>query len=201
MWQADMDLKGWSLFSSVVASATRTVTENVIQPGMERVMDPELQSTVKGYASAAGQRAAQLGGVANEWSKHQLGVDVAGQVSLRACASIAPSRLPHRSAASRARSAVPWASARDPPRGTEHSRRATMTISRTTSTMPETRRTFSAATRAVSNSRTKARRRIRRRLRRLLLLRLRRRQRIPGMTSGKTSERLPAALDYLYLVI
>jgi ADP-ribosylation factor GTPase-activating protein 1 len=73
--------KGWSLFSSVVVSASRTVNESIIQPGMERVLDPELQASVRGYASAAGQKATQVGAVANEWSKHSLGVDVAGQVS------------------------------------------------------------------------------------------------------------------------
>jgi ADP-ribosylation factor GTPase-activating protein 1 len=72
--------KGWSLFSSVVANATRTVNESVIQPGMERVLDPEFQATVKGYASEASKRAAQAGTAANEWGKQSLGVDVAGQV-------------------------------------------------------------------------------------------------------------------------
>lgn len=72
--------KGWSLFSSVVASATRTVNENVIQPGMERVLDPEFQASVKGYAAEAGKRAGQVGATANEWGKQSLGVDVAGQL-------------------------------------------------------------------------------------------------------------------------
>jgi hypothetical protein len=59
--------KGWSLFSSVVASATRTVNEAVIQPSVERVLDPEFQASVKGYASEATKKAAQVGSVANEF--------------------------------------------------------------------------------------------------------------------------------------
>jgi ADP-ribosylation factor GTPase-activating protein 1 len=73
--------KGWSLFSSVVASASRTVNESIIQPGMERVLDPEFQANVKGYASEAGKKVTQVGSAANEWGKSSLGVDVAGQVT------------------------------------------------------------------------------------------------------------------------
>jgi ADP-ribosylation factor GTPase-activating protein 1 len=73
--------KGWSLFSSVVASATQAVNENVIQPGMERVMDPEFQANVRGYATEAGKRATQVGAAANEWGRTQFGVDVGSQVS------------------------------------------------------------------------------------------------------------------------
>lgn len=47
---------------------------------MERVLDPEFQASVRGYASEAATRASQVGLSANEWGKHQLGVDVAGQV-------------------------------------------------------------------------------------------------------------------------
>ena len=32
--------KGWSLFSGAVAGASKAIQENVIQPGMERVQDP-----------------------------------------------------------------------------------------------------------------------------------------------------------------
>lgn len=69
--------KGWSLFSSAVAGATKVVNENVIRPGMERVNDPEFQANVQGYLSEAQKRAAQVGTPANTWSKQQFGVDVA----------------------------------------------------------------------------------------------------------------------------
>ncbi|KAJ6539676.1 ArfGap-domain-containing protein [Mycena capillaripes] len=72
--------KGWSLFSAAVVGATRVVSENVIQPGMEKVRDPNLQASVMGYVSEAGKRAAVVGGAANQWSKDALGVDVAGSV-------------------------------------------------------------------------------------------------------------------------
>lgn len=68
--------KGWSLFSSAVAGATRVVTENVIQPGMQKVQDPAFQASVKGYVAKAGE----VGSSANEWSRRQLGVDVVGTV-------------------------------------------------------------------------------------------------------------------------
>jgi len=61
--------KGWSLFSSAVSGATKVVNETIIQPGMERVQDPEFQASVRGYV-----------GGANEWGKKQLGVDVVGNV-------------------------------------------------------------------------------------------------------------------------
>ncbi|KAG1892185.1 ArfGap-domain-containing protein [Suillus subluteus] len=72
--------KGWSLFSAAVAGASRVVNENVIQPGMERALDPNLHATVRGYMSEAQRRAQDAGHSANEWSKTQLGVDVADQV-------------------------------------------------------------------------------------------------------------------------
>lgn len=72
--------KGWSLFSAAVSGATRAVSENVIQPGMERVMDPTLQANMRGYVSEAGKRAGDMGKSANQWSKTQFGVDVADQV-------------------------------------------------------------------------------------------------------------------------
>ncbi|KAJ7639133.1 ArfGap-domain-containing protein [Roridomyces roridus] len=72
--------KGWSLFSAAVVGASRAVSENVIQPGMERVRDPALQASVMGYMTEAQKRAAAAGGVANQWSKNQLGVDVAETV-------------------------------------------------------------------------------------------------------------------------
>ncbi|KAH9927229.1 putative GTPase activating protein for Arf-domain-containing protein [Fomitopsis serialis] len=72
--------KGWSLFSAAVAGATKAVSENVIQPGMERVRDPDFQQGVKGYVSEASKRAAEAGRSANMWGKSTLGVDVAEQV-------------------------------------------------------------------------------------------------------------------------
>lgn len=73
--------KGWSFFSSTVSSATRTVNESVIQPGIERATDPNLQASVRGYISEAGKYAEGLGKTANDWSKNQLGVDVAERVT------------------------------------------------------------------------------------------------------------------------
>ncbi|KAF9226704.1 hypothetical protein BS17DRAFT_775992 [Gyrodon lividus] len=73
--------KGWSLLSAAVVGASRVVNENVIQPGMERVMDPSLHASVRGYVSDAQRRAQVAGQSASEWSKAQLGVDVADHVS------------------------------------------------------------------------------------------------------------------------
>ena len=72
--------KGWSLFSSAVVGASRAVSENVIQPGVERVTDPTFQANVRGYVGGAGRRAGQVGSSVNQWGKTQLGVDVAGQL-------------------------------------------------------------------------------------------------------------------------
>ncbi|THH30688.1 hypothetical protein EUX98_g3510 [Antrodiella citrinella] len=72
--------KGWSLFSAAVVGATRVVNDNVIQPSVEKVMDPTFQAGVRGYVSEAGKRAGQVGQSANTWGKSTLGVDVAGTV-------------------------------------------------------------------------------------------------------------------------
>ncbi|KAH8094858.1 ArfGap-domain-containing protein [Cristinia sonorae] len=72
--------KGWSLFSTAVAGATRAVSQNVIQPAAEKVMDPTFQQGVRGYVSEAGKKAGQLGQNANTWGKHAFGVDVAESV-------------------------------------------------------------------------------------------------------------------------
>lgn len=72
--------KGWSLFSAAVAGASRVVSENVIQPGIEKVSDPNLQASVRGYMSEAQKKAAVVGSTANQWSKNQFGVDVAESV-------------------------------------------------------------------------------------------------------------------------
>ncbi|KAI0375870.1 ArfGap-domain-containing protein [Pilatotrama ljubarskyi] len=72
--------KGWSLLSAAVAGASRVVTENVIQPGMEKVKDPNFQAGVRGYVSEASKRAGEVGRTANMWSKATFGVDVAESV-------------------------------------------------------------------------------------------------------------------------
>ncbi|EMD40481.1 hypothetical protein CERSUDRAFT_44271, partial [Gelatoporia subvermispora B] len=72
--------KGWSLFSSAVIGASRVVSENVIQPGMEKVMDPNFQAAARGYVSEAGKRVGEVGRTANMLAKEKLGVDVAEQV-------------------------------------------------------------------------------------------------------------------------
>ncbi|KAI0268134.1 hypothetical protein BC834DRAFT_868032 [Gloeopeniophorella convolvens] len=72
--------KGWSLFSSAVVGASRAVNENLIQPGVERVTDPTFQASVRGYVDGAGRRAGEVGSSVNQWSREQLGVDVAGQL-------------------------------------------------------------------------------------------------------------------------
>jgi len=73
--------KGWSFFSSTVSGATRVVNESVIQPGIERATDPNLQANLRGYISEAGKYAGGLGKTANDWSKNQFGVDVAERVT------------------------------------------------------------------------------------------------------------------------
>lgn len=72
--------KGWSFFSSAVVGASRAVSENVIQPGMEKVRDPEFQAGVRAYAAGAASRAGEMGRSANAWTKNTIGVDVAEQV-------------------------------------------------------------------------------------------------------------------------
>ncbi|KAG9218819.1 hypothetical protein CCMSSC00406_0001067 [Pleurotus cornucopiae] len=72
--------KGWSLFSAAVSGASRVVSENVIQPGMEKVADPSLRANLGGYMTEAQKRAAALGSSANQWSKSQFGIDVADSV-------------------------------------------------------------------------------------------------------------------------
>lgn len=72
--------KGWSLFSAAVAGATKVVSENVIQPGMEKVRDPNLHASVAGYLTEAQKKAQEVGKTANQWGKSQLGVDVGSTV-------------------------------------------------------------------------------------------------------------------------
>jgi len=72
--------KGWSLFAAAVVGASKVVSENVIQPGLEKVTDPNFQASVKGYLSEAQKQALMVGSTANEWSKNSFGVDVADTV-------------------------------------------------------------------------------------------------------------------------
>ncbi|KAI0307049.1 hypothetical protein B0F90DRAFT_1684689 [Multifurca ochricompacta] len=72
--------KGWSLFSSALVGASRAVTENVIQPGVERATDPALHASMRGYVGEVGRRASEVGTTVNQWGKSQLGVDVGGQI-------------------------------------------------------------------------------------------------------------------------
>jgi len=65
--------KGWSLFSSAVVGASRTVNSTVIQPTVERVSDPSFRAGVTQYVSDSAKNA-------NAWSKSQLGVDVGSAV-------------------------------------------------------------------------------------------------------------------------
>jgi len=58
--------KGWSIFTAVAAGASRVVNESIIQPGMEKAMDPNLRATAAGYVSEAGKRAAQVAAGAND---------------------------------------------------------------------------------------------------------------------------------------
>jgi len=71
--------KGWSIFAAVAAGASRVVNESIIQPGMEKAMDPNLRATAAGYVSEASKRAAQVAAGANDWGKNQFGVDVVGK--------------------------------------------------------------------------------------------------------------------------
>lgn len=66
--------KGWSLFSSAVLGASRAVNESIIQPGLEKVSDPNFRKDVTDYV-------ASTAGAANEFGKRQIGVDVGGLVS------------------------------------------------------------------------------------------------------------------------
>jgi len=72
--------KGWGLFAAVAATAGKVVNDNIIQPGMEKAMDPNLRATAAGYLSQAQKRAAEVATGANDWGRNQFGVDVAGKV-------------------------------------------------------------------------------------------------------------------------
>ncbi|KLO15913.1 ArfGap-domain-containing protein [Schizopora paradoxa] len=72
--------KGWSLFSAAISGATRAVSENVIQPGLEKARDPNLHASVRGYVGEASKRVGAVSAAANQTIKAQLGVDVAENV-------------------------------------------------------------------------------------------------------------------------
>lgn len=72
--------KGWSLFSAAISGATRAVSENVIQPGLEKARDPNLHASVRGYVGEASKRVGAVSATANQTIKSQLGVDVAEHV-------------------------------------------------------------------------------------------------------------------------
>ena len=65
--------KGWSLLSAAVTAASKVVAE--------KAMDPALHENVKAYAAQASKVAIDTSRSANEWSKRELGVDVADSVS------------------------------------------------------------------------------------------------------------------------
>lgn len=68
--------KGWSLLSAAVSAAGKLVAE--------KAMDPSLHDNVKGYVSQASKMAVDTGRSANAWSKRELGVDVAENVTAAA---------------------------------------------------------------------------------------------------------------------
>jgi len=72
--------KGWSLFSAAVAATAATVSDNVVQPGLEKIRDPTFQASVNGYVGGVTNKAGEIGRAANNWSKEAFGVDVAGQM-------------------------------------------------------------------------------------------------------------------------
>ena len=45
--------KGWGFFSSTVTQATKTINESVIQPGLSKAADPDLQNQLYGIVSNA----------------------------------------------------------------------------------------------------------------------------------------------------
>jgi ADP-ribosylation factor GTPase-activating protein 1 len=64
--------KGWGILSSVVTATSRKVYETAT--------DPAVHEQIKGYADTASKTAMSAAGTANDWSKRQLGVDVADHV-------------------------------------------------------------------------------------------------------------------------
>jgi len=66
--------KGWSIFSGAVAGAGKTVNENILQPGMERVRAeaPGVQQRLGAFAGEAGKKLGEVHGVV----KDKTGMDV-----------------------------------------------------------------------------------------------------------------------------
>jgi ADP-ribosylation factor GTPase-activating protein 1 len=66
--------KGWSIFSGAVAGAGKTVNENILQPGMERVRAeaPGVQQRLGVFAGEAGKKLGEVHGVV----KDKTGMDV-----------------------------------------------------------------------------------------------------------------------------
>ncbi|KAG8906129.1 Zn finger-containing GTPase- Activating Protein for ARF [Tulasnella sp. 403] len=71
--------KGWSLFAAAAAGAGKAVNENIIQPGMEKAMDPTLRATATTYVNQATKKAAEAASGANDWGRSTFGIDVAGK--------------------------------------------------------------------------------------------------------------------------
>lgn len=71
--------KGWGLLAAVASVAGKAVNETIIQPGMEKALDPSLRATAAGYVSQASKKAQEAASGANAWGKQQFGVDVAGK--------------------------------------------------------------------------------------------------------------------------
>lgn len=53
--------KGWGFFTTTVAQATKTINDSVIQPGLEKAVDPNLRNQLGGYLNTAGERLADAG--------------------------------------------------------------------------------------------------------------------------------------------
>ncbi|EJU06352.1 ArfGap-domain-containing protein [Dacryopinax primogenitus] len=75
--------KGWSLFSSAVAGASKAVSDSI---------DPNLKANISAYANEAGRQAMDFGSMAsknlqvvgkqaNDWGRQQTGVDVGGHLT------------------------------------------------------------------------------------------------------------------------
>lgn len=47
--------KGWGLFSNTLSQATKSINESVIQPGLTKINDPNLQTSLQGYYSKGGE--------------------------------------------------------------------------------------------------------------------------------------------------
>ncbi|KAM0793617.1 hypothetical protein ACM66B_001050 [Microbotryomycetes sp. NB124-2] len=79
--------KGWGLFSAALGAVSKTVNDSVVQPAMERAVDPNLQSQLASYVtkgvSALGDGARQGGQLlssglhsGSEYLKRDIGLDV-----------------------------------------------------------------------------------------------------------------------------